>query len=229
MTSKNFSVSEKLLLAAFELEKDRRQPFSAEDLVVKAWQKFPDAFGLAGYYNDDGHPLYPDSNRVFAEIMGSKPIRKRGLLTKVGKKMYQLTASGREHAQLLLNREVSSPLKKTSLSREIRKEIQRLLSTKAVEKYKNNRHKDLTFSDACSFWRISPRSSAIEFKGRTANLVSILKVTHDSIQNTDVAFKHGGQTFGTNELNILQKVHDTLLERFKREIEIIQKRTDERA
>src|SRR3989337_1721776 len=98
------SISEKLLLAAYSLEEDGRRPFSAEELVVSAWRKFPDAFGLAGHRDDDGRLSYPDSNRVFAEIMGSKPIRKRGLLTKVGSKMYQLTEVGREHARLLLGR-----------------------------------------------------------------------------------------------------------------------------
>src|SRR5918911_2824096 len=98
------SVSEKLLLAAYDLEENSRRPFSAEDLVVSAWRKFPDTFGLAGYRGGDGELSYPDSNRVFAEIMGSKPIRKRGLLTKVGSKMYSLTEAGRDHARLLLNR-----------------------------------------------------------------------------------------------------------------------------
>lgn len=66
------SILEKLLIAAFELEEKGHKPFSAEDIVVASWQKFPDAFGLAGYQD-----RYPDSNRVFAEIMGSKPIRKK--------------------------------------------------------------------------------------------------------------------------------------------------------
>src|SRR2546426_1543885 len=85
---KLLSVPDKLLLAAYHLEETGRRPFSAEDLVVAAWRQFPDTFSLAGYRgSDDGQLLYPDSNRVFAEIMGTKPIRKRGLLIKVGNKM----------------------------------------------------------------------------------------------------------------------------------------------
>src|SRR2546422_184533 len=103
------TVPEKLLLAASELEEKGLRPFSAEDLVVSAWRKFPDTFGLAGHRGENGQPAYPDSNRVFAEIMGSKPIRKRGMLEKVGSKMYQVTEAGREHAEHLLNRRATFP------------------------------------------------------------------------------------------------------------------------
>ena len=116
-------ITEKLLLAAFDLEQRGHSPFSAEDLVVSAWQKFPDAFGLAGHRGDDGQLCYPDSNRVFAEIMGSKPIRKRGLLRKVATKMYQLTEGGREHARLLLRRTGESRVEKAGLSREIEQQL----------------------------------------------------------------------------------------------------------
>ena len=94
MDNKPLSITEKLLLSALDLEENGRCPFSAEDLVVSAWKKFPDAFGLAGYRDTNSQLCYPDSYRVFAEIMGSKPIRKRGLLRKVGTKMYQLTEAG---------------------------------------------------------------------------------------------------------------------------------------
>lgn len=223
------SVSEKLLLAAYDLEQDGRRPFSAEDLVVAAWRKFPDAFGMAGYRGDDGTLLYPDSNRVFAEIMGTKPIRKRGLLVKVGNKLYELTEAGREHARLLLARLGASPVEKAGLAREVQQELRRLFTSKATEKHRNRRLADLTFHDACAFWGISPRSSAIEFKGRIANLEGILDAARKAIREKTVAFEHGGQAFSANDLDILLEVHGELLKRFRGEIEVIQKRTDERS
>ncbi len=120
MKSKDrLSITEKLLLAAYELEESGRRPFSAEDLVVSAWQKFPDAFGLAGYRNSTSSLAYPDSNRVFAEIMGSKPIRKRGFLKKVGTKMYQLTEAGHEHARTFLMEDRQTQIQKAGLPRDI--------------------------------------------------------------------------------------------------------------
>jgi hypothetical protein len=222
------SISEKLLLAAYDLEKSGRRPFSAEDLVVSAWRKFPDAFGLAGYRDDDGRLSYPNSNRVFAEIMGSKPIRKRGLLTKVGSKMYQLTEAGREHARLLLSRMGEFQVEKAGLARETEQELKRLFASKAVKKISTRRLADLTFYDACAFWGISPRSSAIELEGRIANLKRIVESARKVVQEKMATFEHGGYAFGADDLDTLLKVHEELLQRFQHEIKVIQKRTDER-
>ena len=40
------TLPEKLLLAASHLEEAGQSPFSAEALIVSAWQKFPRTFGL---------------------------------------------------------------------------------------------------------------------------------------------------------------------------------------
>ena len=44
-----FTVPEKILLAADTLDKQGQSPFSAEALIVVSWQKFPKTFGLKGY------------------------------------------------------------------------------------------------------------------------------------------------------------------------------------
>ena len=72
------------MIAAIDLEESGKRPFTAEDFVVNAWKNFPDAFGLSGHLDESGNRKYPDSNRVYAETMGSKPIRKKGFLEKVG-------------------------------------------------------------------------------------------------------------------------------------------------
>lgn len=222
------SITEKLLLAAYDLEESGRRPFSAEDLVVSAWRKFPDAFGLAGYRNNDGRLSYPNSNRVFAEIMGSKPIRKRGLLTKVGSKIYQVTEAGREHARSLLKQFDESPIEKAGLGRQIEQELKRLFASKAVEKINNKRLADLTFYDACAFWGISPRSSAIQLAGRIANFKGVIESAQNIVQEKMATFEHGGHAFGAHDLDTLIRVHEELLQRFQEEIKIIQMRTDER-
>ncbi len=196
--------------------------------MVTAWQKFPDAFGLAGYRGGEGRLSFPDSNRIFAEIMGSKPIRKRGLLEKVGSKMYQLTEAGRDHARLLSNRAKGSKVEKAALARETEQELKRLFASKAVEKFKNNRAGDITFYDACAFWRVSPRSSAIELEGRFANLESVVGAARKVVKERTSTFEHGGPAFGRADLDVLLDLHRGLQESFQEEIRIIRKRTDER-
>src|SRR5262245_25492266 len=88
-------VPQKLLVAALEVRK-RSPTFSAEDLVVEAWKQFPDTFGLTGYAQ-----LHPDSNRVLTNIMGTKGMRGKGWLRKVGEKRYQLTAAALQEGEAL--------------------------------------------------------------------------------------------------------------------------------
>ena len=227
-SSAELSVSEKLLIAAYDLEARGHTPFSAEDLVVSAWQRFPDTFGLAGYRSPDGHLSHPDSNRVFAEIMGSKPIRSRGFLKKVGTKMYQLTESGNEHACWCAGRASTSSTEKAGLPRDVEKELKRLLSSKAVEKFRKNRPDDVTFYDACAFWTVSPRSTAIEYNGEIANFLKIIEASRKAALEKNVTFEHRGVAYGITDLEFLLEVHRRLQNKFRAEIDVIVKRTDER-
>ena len=222
------TVSDKLLIAAFRLDDGRNRRFSAEDLVVAAWRMFPDTFGLSGYRDSTGRMSYPDSNRVFAEIMGSKPIRKRGLLVKVGNKVYQLTEAGRDAALRLANRPADARVRKASLGREIEEHLKRLLSCRAIEKIRNNRAEDLTFYDACAFWGINPMSSAIQLEGQIANLEAIVQSARAATGNSVASFGHGGQAFGASDLDSLIDAHKVMLEKFRPELEVIRKRKDER-
>src|ERR1700722_19278603 len=72
------TVPEKILIAAQELEQQGQSPFSAEALIVTAWQKFPRTFGLKGYGDQ-----YPDSNKVLSCIMGNRGLARRGWLAKM--------------------------------------------------------------------------------------------------------------------------------------------------
>src|SRR5947207_8895576 len=85
-----FTVPEKILLAADVLDKEGQSPFSAEALIVASWQKFPKTFGLKGFAEQ-----YPDSNKILSSIMGEKGLARRGWLAKMGQKLYALTRDGR--------------------------------------------------------------------------------------------------------------------------------------
>ncbi len=220
------TVSEKLILAAVDLEENQGPPFSAEDLVVRAWQMFPATFGLAGYNDEDGSPQYPDSNRVFSEIMGSKPIRKRGLIQKVGRKQYRLTESGREFAGLIGKR-TEKGTEKATLSRETKREVKHLLGTRAFEKFRDGREESITFYDACAFWGISPRSSATNFSARREHVRAMIDLAFESLKGADEkALDHGGQALTDSDLRQLAELQDFMLTQFEAELSIIQGRKD---
>lgn len=221
----SLSVADKLLLAAYQLEENGVRPFTAEDLVVSAWRAFPDAFGLAGYRGGDGGLAYPDSNRVFAEIMGSKPVRARGLLSKVGSKRYQLTEAGREYVRTLRKPD-GDVIQKAGLERATEHELKRLLSSNAFDKFRNGRTDDLTFFDASAFWGISSRSSAIELQGRVTNFLRIVGTASEIVGSKSATFEHGGAPFTRRDLDMLLNLHKQLTEKFDQELAIIRRRSD---
>jgi len=231
MAESRLSVSDKLLLAAYRCEQSGKQPFTAEDLVVSAWQCFPDTFGLKGYADARGKLLYPDSNRVFAEIMGSKPIRKRGLLVKTGRKLYELTGSGRSLASRLGVANASEDRVevggKVGLDRRLEAELRRLLSSRAAQKVDNEQVDTLTFHNACVFWRITPQSSAIELRGRHSDLEDVLRRLREGIR-AGGRLEHGGPVVSPSSVDLLEKTHLVLTERFSDEVRTILGRTDQR-
>lgn len=223
------TVHEKLLLAAADLEDAGKPRFSAEDLVVAAWRRDPDAFGLAGYPDEaTGRPRFPNSNRVFAEIMGSKPVRKQGLLVKAAPKTFALTEAGRQRVAQLNGRDIGAGSSKVSWSRELSRDLQKLLSSRAVKKLREGRRDEITFTDAAGFWGISARSSAMEFSARTHHVDATLKAAAQRAAEGPVTLKHGGTSFDINDATELIELHERMLEHFAQEISYIQERTDER-
>src|SRR6266702_659470 len=115
------TVPERILGAAFALEAGGKTPFTAEDLVVSAWRLYKDTFGLQGYADQ-----YPDSNRVLTNIMGTKGLRGKGWIIKVGEKKYQLTEAGRAAAKGLSTDVSPSEERAGELSREAITVLERL-------------------------------------------------------------------------------------------------------
>lgn len=225
----DLTVQEKLLLAASDLEAQGKARFSAEDLVVAAWQRDPEAFGLAGYPDEEtGRPKFPNANRVFVEIMGSKPLRKQGLLVKAAPKTFALTEAGRQRAAQVSSRDGGRTSVKASLPRETIRELQKLLSSRAVKKYLDGRRDDITFTDAAGFWGISARSSAMEFSGKTGHVEATLRSAAEHAAKGPIALKHGDSPLDVRDVNRLLELHKEMLERFSNEISYIKKRTDER-
>ncbi len=89
------TVRQKILMAAVALSSDA-ESFSAEGLIVKAWELYPESFALRGF---DGK--YPDSNRVLAKLSGSDGLCGLGWLEHTDQRTYRATKKGRLVARQL--------------------------------------------------------------------------------------------------------------------------------
>lgn len=229
--AEKLTVPEKLLIAALEARK-RTATFTAEDLVVEAWRLYPDTFGLSGYADK-----YPDSNRVLTNIMGTKGMRGKGWLRKVGEKQYRLTSAGLSDGEALLLRgssqgagETPSTYLRAELDRQTAAALDRLLSTGAAQKALDGRPETVTFHDACGFWDITTRSNANTLNTRLTDATVLLDRATDALAGKS---ESEGLKFATGhvtkpQIKVLRDLHVDMQNRFKGELDIIRRRTDER-
>jgi hypothetical protein len=218
-TAAECTVPEKILLAALELEEQGQSPFSAEALIVAAWQKFPKTFGLKGYAE-----LYPDSNKVLSSIMGVRGLAGRGWLSKMGQKLYVLTREGRQLVRRLLTDGSTPPVEEgVKVSREQEKFLNSLWATPAVEKFNEGRKQEITFSEACAFWGVNEQMRGDTVKARLdafsaelSGLERLLTIGEATLSN--------GRSVGLSDVNRLDDVNRYMNERFARHLTLLRSR-----
>jgi hypothetical protein len=225
MASAN-SVVDCILHAASVLSGER-ESFSAEDLVVRVWQLYPDRFGLQGYARS-----YPDSNRVLTKIMGaSGRLRREGLIERVGAKQYRLTAAGvsaanaidmgdmRDHAAKSVGR--LATIARTQVAT-----LRRLLESRALAKYRVG--EDLTFGDVAALLNISARSSANQFNVRYADALASIEAARATLGEDRARLPGSNTSLSGRHLDELVDLLEVVNNQFATELSVIRGRIDER-
>lgn len=87
------TMRQKILLAAVSLP---AAGFPVDDLVVRAWERYPETFSLAGH-------AYPDSNRVVAKLCGIYGLMGLGWIERTLAKRYRVTDHGRKTAKAIVD------------------------------------------------------------------------------------------------------------------------------
>jgi hypothetical protein len=218
------TVPEKILMAAHELEQQGQSPFSAEALIVSAWQKFPRTFGLKGY--GDQHP---DSNKVLSCIMGNRGLARRGWLAKMGQKLYTLTREGRQVVLRLQEGGGHTPLTAppavaaTRLSRDQEKLLLVLLGSSAVHKFEEGLKNELNFGDATRYWGIDENLHGVALDQKL-DRVRIMLVDIEKVVGQTTVELTNGRSVSREDLSLLTAVHEWLADRFSRHLSLLRNR-----
>jgi hypothetical protein len=215
-----FTVPEKILLAAEQLDKLGQSPFSAEALIVASWQKFPKTFGLKGYADQ-----YPDSNKILSSIMGEKGLARRGWLVKMGQKMYALTREGRAVVRrVLLQEEETAPAGATiKLPRDQERFLLSLLESTAVQKFEENRKSELSFADACRFWGVTENMKGEALDGRIRQIRQMLADFDRQFAENDAQLS-SGRLITAGDIRVLSNIHRYMEDRFDRHLNLLRAR-----
>jgi hypothetical protein len=217
------TLPEKILLAASQLEDMGQTPFSAEALIVAAWQKYPRTFGLKGYEEQ-----YPDSNKVLAGIMGEKGLPRRGWMAKVGQKLYSLTRDGRQIVHKLMEGEETPPLTARRVPEQLNRDqdllLQHLLASSAFQKLRQHKQSEWTFSEACRLWSMGERAgNAVdarleEIKQQLAEVERVVTLGAAVLGN--------GHEATSAEVAQLSDLHSQLVHRFGRHLNLLRSRSE---
>jgi hypothetical protein len=214
------TLPEKILLAASGLEEQGSTPFTAEALIVAAWQKYPRTFGLKGFEEQ-----YPDSNKVLTSLMGEKGLARRGWLLKSGHKQYALTRDGRQVVRRLQQGETSAPrpAPPVKLPREHDKLLQGLLVSTAYEKFRESRQQELKFADACRYWGITENLTG-EALDERLDLVEMTLAESERHIGTGSATLSNGHSITGDDTGALCDLHGYLRQRFSPHLTLLRKR-----
>lgn len=220
----DFTVPEKILLAAENLEKQGQSPFTAEMLIVGSWQKFPSTFGLKGFAEK-----YPDSNKILSSIMGEKGLARRGWLVKMGQKLYALTREGRNVLRRMMDQEEEAPPAGSTLrmNRDHDRFLKVLFDSSAVQKFEDNRKHELTFADACRFWSITENMKGEMLDEKLEEMDHTLAEMDRVLADVD-AETSGGRVVTAGDIRVMTNIHRYMQDRFERHLNLLRSRSTKR-
>ena len=154
----------KIFEALYALSPDGPSLVTYEDIVVKAWELYPDDFGLRGYSD-----RYPDSSDIHVPLY--KELKSAGLVATgpTRQKKFQLTATGWDVARSLFGvDEARSTEASGRLSRSGSEELRHLERATATVLYMDGQKDDVLDSDFFAFYRTSVRAPNRDFESRLA-------------------------------------------------------------
>jgi hypothetical protein len=192
---------EKILVAMHKLADGQCALLKYEDIVVKAFEMFPDEFALRG------HPQYPDSSDIHKPLYG--PLKRKGLV-RAASKMFALTPRGAEVALRLIataGEALDRSRSPVRLTRDREAEVERLLKSEAFRFFVEGKKERILDTDFYAFFGCTVRTGKNDFLGRLSTVRDAVDMaTKLSKPNVETARK-------------LAALMSYLVERFKPEIE----------
>ncbi|MDR7549479.1 MAG: hypothetical protein QN131_05995 [Armatimonadota bacterium] len=194
---------EKILIAMYILSEGTTRPLKYEDIVVKAFEMFPDDFALRGYSQ------YPDASDIHKPLYG--PLKRAGYVLSANK-MFRLTEKGLVHANELVKsyKAVSSDEflgtgKGERLDRESTAELQRIIESEAFRLFKEEKRDQILDTDFYAYLQTTVRTPRNEFLGR-------LRTVEDAVNKASVIDEDP-------QYRMVRELHQFMMEKFRDIIE----------
>ena len=166
MKANTLNKSEKILIAIYELDKEKKDKITVEDVAVKLWKIWPSEFCMRGY------PKFPnnDIQKYITKILDNN-------FVKGGVFGYKITGKGITYAEQLKGVKIKE--KDNKIRRQIESEYDRIARSKVFKYYSQDTKMDFLESDLFEFLGTSPRS--LSTKDRNIFLTRYNSVVKDVI------------------------------------------------
>jgi hypothetical protein len=220
------SLRQQVLLAALDCSKgDLNATFTAEELLLAAWRRDPMAWGLRGHEKQ-----HPDSEKIYVELDRAS-VRGRnvrgglaglGLLEKVHRRTYRLTATGLAAASEVVG---ATPSMRGKAERSLADAIENILSHPVFREWTKDPSLPKYFRDAGHFWGIAAGTPPSVIRRRIAEIDHTLEraqATLDQNGRDEVAVRHGSMLFSRADLQRAAEFQATLKARFAKELATLQ-------
>jgi hypothetical protein len=217
------SLGDKVLLAALKCSQgDLKKFFTAEALLVAAWETDNHAFGLRGFEDK-----YPDSNKLYTKIDGRDGLVAKGLLRAEGERTLQITEAGLGHA-LTLSRDISSEQSESGLEfkvdRALQESMTRMLNSREFQTWLTDKTKLQRFRDVGSFWGIAPGTPARTVRERISRIDQTLTAARQRLEELGVEHvieKRGRELFDRDDIERLAQFQAEMKKRFQKDLRIL--------
>ena len=215
---RTLTMLDKILLAALETaEGDLDRQFTAEDLVVAAWEADELAFGLRGYEG-----THPDSNKLYTKTDGRTGLVTRGYLQKVGERTFRLTTRG--FAAAVRMKGGAETEHQAKLERFLQRDVAKILDHQEFAEWQRDSSRPAKFRGAGHFWGIAPGTPASVVRTRVQSVDQTLAAAIEELEarGLDAIVSQRGQPlFDSNDIERAMEFQRTLKTRFAKELRIL--------
>jgi hypothetical protein len=217
MTVERLSIREKILLAAFKTTAgDTSVAFTAEQLIVAAWEMDNTAFGLRGFESK-----FPDSNKLFTNTDGKDGLVAKGYFLKAGERMFRLAPPGLAAATELSPELTGGQIK---LERELATQVNKMISHPVFRDWLRDPQKPKRFAGAGHFWGIAPGTPARVVRDRLKQIEMTLETALRFMTNRKVNQlfeEHGKVLCDRADIERCLEFHEILKLRFAKELQVL--------
>jgi hypothetical protein len=216
MDTKGMGLKPQVLLAAAVCsDGDLRKTFTAEDLLIRAWERNKAAWGLRGYEDD-----HPDPEKIYKELnrRGQNGLVGLGLLEQVSPLVFRLTPAGLAAASGLDPDDMKI---REKASRELQDQIKSILGHPVFRAWLEYPATPKSFHKVGGFWGIAPGTPPRVARERVAFVEVTLQAAEGLLNERDIqtiSDERGQPLFDRFDIQRCQEFQREMKKRFAKEL-----------